>query len=380
MGIWKRLKSILVKSDDDDVTFEELFEDYRQVYLKSLAIDKSAEFLARIFSKSDFIYTQAGRLEENEWGYLLNVRPNLDESASRFWQRLVYQLITQNEVLVVLSDDNQLLIADSYVREESALYDDVFHSVVVKGYRFHRRFAMGDVIFLQYNNNRLSRYLDELFVDYHKLYQRMVEFLARNNQIRGVLKVRGATQFNKEQTEKVKKYSERLFKAFSDRSVAIVPTMDGLDYQELSNSAGNRTVSVDELQKLKRQFENDVADILGVPNAILHGDMANLEHSQQVLVQFCLEPLTKKIQDELNAKLMEREDYVAGNRVKVISQDYRNLFDLASSIDKLISSGAFSRNEIRAELDYMAIEGGDEFIMTKNYEKMTEGDGRDEDD
>lgn len=352
--------------------FGDLEHAFESLYLKSLAVDKSAEFLARIVAQSEFRYLKQGKRFDNEWSYLLNVAPNHNESASQFWQKLVYRLILKNEVLVILTDDNQLLIADSYIRQRYACYDDTFESVSVADFTFKRKFKMADVIFLQYNNNRLEEYLSGLFMDYQKLYNRIMEALARNGQIRGVLKAKANGSFDEERVKKLQTYADKLFKSFTNKSVSIAPTMDGIEYEELTNKAANSMMSVDEMKKLKYQFEDDISDILGIPTALRHGDMANLENSQKMFFVDCLGPLNKKIADQLNAKIIGRSKFKSGHEWQVVGIDRRDLFDLATNIDKLISSGSFNVNEIRSELGYDAIAGGDRYFMTKNYQELNE--------
>lgn len=355
---------------ESSYNFDELFTDYQNLYLKNLAIDKSAEFLARIFSNSDFKFLNS---DKKTWSYILNVKPNKNESASRFWQRFIYKLITENEVLVVLSEDDQLLIADSFDHIEYAVYEDLFQQVTVKDYTFKRTFKMNEVIYLQYNNNRLSNYIDGLFADYEKLHQRMIETIQRNNQIRGTLGVRGNASMKENRTEVMKSYAEKLFSAFSTKSVAIVPTVDGLEYNELTNTTGTSNVSIDDVKTIRRQFDDEIADILGIPAVVLHGDMATLDSSQKALVIYCMQPLFKKVEDELNAKLLSKDEYEKGTFITIVGLSHINIIECASNIDKLIASGTFNRNEVRNEFGFDDIEDGDKFIMTKNYVEYGKG-------
>ncbi|MFU1850511.1 phage portal protein, partial [Enterococcus faecium] len=80
----------------------------------------------------------------------------------------------------------------------------------------------------------------------------------------------------------------------------------GLEYNELTNTVGETNQSIDELKKLKRQFVDEVADILGIPSTILHGELADLESAQTVLNKYCVKSLNKKIEDELNAKTISK--------------------------------------------------------------------------
>ena len=360
----------LFKREVPEVGFE--FEDLERMFgnlqLKSLAIDKSAEFIARIFAKSAFKYQENGKAKSSDWDYLLNVRPNKNESASDFWQKVVYRLITKNEVLIFLTTDDQLLVADSYTRTKYAVYDDVFEFVTCRGFTFEKRFRMSEVIFLQYNNNRLQDYISDLFSDYEKLHTRLVEALARNNQIRGTLKTKNNGSFNTEMLTKLQSYAEVLFKSFSTKTIAIVPAQDGMEYTEHTNTTGTSNISVDELKKLRRQFDDEVADILGIPTALIHGDMANLENSQKMFNSYCYQSLVKKMSDGLNFALVSRWKYEHNNLFVIIGEGQKDKFALAENIDKLISSGAMTRNEVRSELGLESVPGGDKFLITKNYQ------------
>lgn len=360
----------LFKREVPEIGFE--FEDLERMFgnlqLKSLAVDKSAEFIARIFAKSEFKYLEDGKAKFSDWNYLLNVRPNKNESASDFWQKVVYRLITKNEVLIILTMDDQLLVADSYTRTKYAVYDDVFEYVTCRGFTFEKRFRMSEVIFLQYNNNRLQDYISDLFADYEKLHTRLVEALARNNQIRGTLKTKNNGSFDKEMLAKLQSYAEILFKSFNTKTIAIVPAQDGMEYTEHTNTTGTSNISVDELKKLRQQFDDEVADILGIPTALIHGDMANLENSQKMFNSYCYQSLVKKMSDGLNFALVSKWKYERNNLFVIVGEGQKDKFALAENIDKLISSGAMTRNEVRSELGLESVPGGDKFLITKNYQ------------
>ena len=360
----------LFKREVPEVGFE--FDDLERMFgnlqLKSLAIDKSAEFIARIFAKSEFKYLEDGKAKFSDWNYLLNVRPNKNESASEFWQKVVYRLITKNEVLIFLTTDDQLLVADSYTRTKYAVYDDVFEYVTCRGFTFEKHFRMSEVIFLQYNNNRLQDYISDLFADYEKLHTRLVEALARNNQIRGTLKTKNNGSFNEQMRDKLQSYADGLFKSFSTKTIAIVPAQDGMEYSEHTNTTGTSNISVDELKKLRWQFDDEVADVLGIPTALIHGDMANMENSQKMFNSYCYQSLVKKMSDGLNFALVSRRQYERNHLFVIIGEGQRDKFALAENIDKLISSGAMTRNEVRSELGLESVPGGDKFLITKNYQ------------
>jgi hypothetical protein len=70
-------------------------------------------------------------------------------------------------------------------------------------------------------------------------------------------------------------------------------------------------------------------------------------------------------------------EYLEGQKIEVKAVSYQNIFDLATSIDKLISSSAFTGNEMRLEAGYEASNDPnlDKHYITKNYTEMNIGEG-----
>jgi len=369
MAVFSTFFDIFKKNSELEYLYDMEFmtDTSSRAYLKKMAVDSCINFVGRTISQSEFRYKVDGKAVKNDWYYKLNVRPNTDDSASTFWQKYIYKLLYENEALIVLSDTNDLLIVDSYVRNELALYEDTFSSVTVKDYTFERTFKMSEVIYIEYNNEKLESFIAGLFGDYGELFGRMIEVSLRNNQIRGTVDVDTVQGFDEAKKAKLQNYINKLYSAFSKNSVAIVPQLKGFTYNELS-SVGTSSQSIDELTKVKRSLIDDVARMLGVPSALIHGEMADLSANIEAYIKFCTTPLLKKLEDELNAKLFEQEEYLGGSNVEVIGINKPDIFKLSESIDKLISSGGFTKNEIRIANGYEPVEGGDIFMVTKNYQ------------
>lgn len=79
-----------------------------RAYLKRMAIDSVINFVARTMSTSQFRFRQNKKTLKKEWDFVLNARPNKSKSAADFWHKFFYKLIIDNEILIILSDDNQL--------------------------------------------------------------------------------------------------------------------------------------------------------------------------------------------------------------------------------------------------------------------------------
>ncbi|MGM7682650.1 phage portal protein [Cytobacillus sp. Hm23] len=344
-------------------------ETSHRAYLKKIALETCINFIGRTISQSDFRLMEDGKRQLNDWHYLLNVRPNTDQSAADFWQKFIYELIYENEVLVILTDHNDLLIADSFTRVEYAVYADVFKDVTVKDYTFQRSFRMDEVIYITYNNDKLSDFMDGMFKDFADLFSRMIETSMRANQIRGTVSIESTGSLDEKSRTKLQSFIDKLFHAFKNNSVAVVPKLKGFDYNEVSNGSNNGK-SIEELTKLKKSLIDDVADILGIPNALIHGEQSDYETSIKAYVKFCIGPLIKKIGDELNAKLIDKNQYLNGSLVEVKGVTEKDLITHAEAVDKLVASGAFTRNEVRELFGAERSDNPelDEFVITKNYQ------------
>ncbi len=354
--------------------FDIFQETSTRVQMKRLAINTCVSFLARTIAQSEFRLKKDGKYQKDELYYRLNVRPNKNQTASTFWQTVVDKLIHENECLIIQADDEDLLIADSYTHNEYAVYEDIFSNVVVKDFEFKRTFKQSEVLHLRYTNERLAPLIDSIYKDYGDLFGRILNAQKRKNQIRSTVKVDANTSKNKEGLAKLQEFINRMYKAIDEKETAIVPEQPGFEYKEHFSGSGNGRESVDEINKVTDGFLDKVAMAIGIPTGLLYGEMADISGEMQNYLTFTVKPFLKKIKDEVNAKFVEKKDYLNGTHLDVKVVSYQSIFDIAESIDKLISSGVFNGDEIREETGY-DITGEEihkKYFMTKNYQESSE--------
>ncbi|WP_363929458.1 phage portal protein [Peribacillus frigoritolerans] len=366
----------LIKSRNKELDFMfdfDLIQDTsKKIHMKQLAFQTCINMIGRTIYQSEFYVKKDKKIVKDEMYYRLNVRPNPNMSASQFWQTVVHKLIYDNECLVIQSDTEDLLIADSFTRVEYALVNDSFKDVTIKDFTFSRTFQMSDVIYLEYSNKKLSTMLDGLYVDYGELFGRIIEFQKRKNQIRGLVNVESTYEKDEKTQRRLQAYIDKIYKAFTDKAVAFVPQQKGFKLEELKNTT--QAQSVDEVNKVVDGFLNQVAKALGIPISLLHGDMADIEKPTRNYMTFCIDPFLKKIKDELNGKLIDKKDYLAGKKMETKRVSNINLFDVATAVDKLRASGTFNGNELREALGEERVDEPimDRYFITKNYQESSE--------
>ncbi|MFJ9301964.1 phage portal protein [Bacillus toyonensis] len=370
-SVFKRNKELEFMLDLDLIA-----DTANRLHMKRLALDTCVSFLGRTISQSEFRVRNGKTFEKKELYYRLNVRPNKNMTASTFWERFIRKLIYDNECLVIQADDGDLLIADGFQHNEYAVYEDAFTDVTVKDYTFKRSFKQSEVIHLKYRNDKLSPLIDGLFADYGDLFGRILNSQKRKNQVRGTVDMDMIGAKTEEQIAKLQEFIDNMYKSIGSKDIAIVPQQKGINYNEIYNGVANGP-SVEEINKVTNGFLNQVAMAFGIPTALIYGEMADVEKQTKNYMLFTVRPLLKKLSDEANVKFFEMSEYLLGRRIEVKAVSYQSIFDLATSIDKLISSSAFTGNEIRSEVDYEDSDDPNLNIhhITKNYTKLDESEG-----
>lgn len=353
--------------------FELLRETSKKAYIKRWALDTCINHIARTISQTKFeILDSESKDNSSTTHYKLNVRPNTDESAATFWQKVIRKLIYDNEVLIVVTDTKDLIIADDFTREEYALYDDIFEHIVVGDFEFERSFKMSEVIYLEYNNESIMNMLSGLFSDYGEIFGRLYQSNLMNNQIRATLAMDANVGMSQESQEKMQSFINKAYESFSSNDIAIVPLQKGYSYEEHSSKNVAKTSSqIDDLAKVPNQLLSYVATNLGIPLPLLDGSVADIEAMTDNYMKFCINHFVEKIVDELNAKLYSERGYKEGKRIKAITIGAKTPIEKAEALDKLVASGSFTPNEVRDMFNYPHIEDEemDKVMVTKNYIK-----------
>ncbi|HCX2869688.1 TPA: phage portal protein [Staphylococcus aureus] len=344
----------------------------KKTHIKRLAINSCIELIAKTVSQVEFKIKDNNKYTKDSMYYKLNVKPNINESATQFWQKAIYKLLYDNELLIIQNDSEDLLVADSYQVTEYAHVPNIYSQVRIGDFEYTRTFNSNDVIHIKYNNENSESILNELYGDYGDLFARFIEFQMRKSQVRSIVKIDSKWGNDKERRAKVNKFIQDIYQNFKDKSFAIVPEQEGIQYKEqtLSQAAN----SVDDVDKVGKQFLNNYAIKFGIPVQLLTGDIAEVDQNMKRFIKMTIKPLLQLIVTELNAKLFDEKQYLNDSKIiaNTLPITFDSIFDMANQIDKLVASSVFVGNEIRRELGYEESKDElmNEHLVTKNYQTL----------
>ncbi|HDK4055299.1 TPA: phage portal protein [Staphylococcus aureus] len=344
----------------------------KKTHIKRLAINSCIELIAKTVSQVEFKIKDNNKYTKDSMYYKLNVKPNINESATQFWQKAIYKLLYDNELLIIQNDSEDLLVADSYQVTKYAHVPNIYSQVRIGDFEYTRTFNSNDVIHIKYNNENSESILNELYGDYGDLFARFIEFQMRKSQVRSIVKIDSKWGNDKERRAKVNKFIQDIYQNFKDKSFAIVPEQEGIQYKEqtLSQAAN----SVDDVDKVGKQFLNNCAIKFGIPVQLLTGDIAEVDQNMKRFIKMTIKPLLQLIVTELNAKLFDEKQYLNDSKIiaNTLPITFDSIFDMANQIDKLVASSVFVGNEIRRELGYEESKDElmNEHLVTKNYQTL----------
>ncbi len=381
MGFEAPLKRVLEKLTGEtqqvgvkEITVEELWSSGGEVYVRELAFWACVNLIANAVSKCEFKTFERGKEVKKRNYYRWNISPNLNQSGSVFIHKLISQLYRHNEALVIESS-GQLLVADSFCRKPYALLDDVFSQVQVGDFSFSRTFLQSEVLYFHLGEKDMRKVTAGLYNAYSRLIDYTMQSYQKSRGTKGILKINSSRITSEEDRAKFDKLMNQDFRALFSADNAVLPLFDGYEFEPLSS----KTYSNEGTRDI-RAMVDDVLDFtargFGLPPALLNGSVQDTDKAIDQALTFCLDPLCTMLAEEINRKTYGEEGFMAGDYLQIDTKAVKHvdLLSVSASVDKLISSGAFTINDIRDLVGEPKIPEpwADEHYMTKNYATIAE--------
>ena len=362
----ERREAVKAVMTDDDVR-NAVYE----IYLRELAFWTCVNKIANAVSKCEFKTFLGGKETKGREYYRWNVEPNQNQNAAGFIYKLIGQLYRNNEALVV-EVGQQLYVAEGYSKEKYALRGYRFSSITFDDYQLKETLDMKDVLFFELNSKDMRKLVNGMYESYSKLITYASDAYKRSRGRKGILKIDGIAENSDAFDKNFDDLMTNQFKNFFNQENAVLPLFEGYDYNDISQNAKTySTESTRDIKSLADDIFDFTARAFSFPPSLAKGDVQDTEKATDELLTFVIDPLVKMLQQEINRKRngyagFARGDYV---RIETLAVKHIDLFDIATSVDKLISSGAFTVNDILEVLGKPAIEEdwAKQHFITKNY-------------
>lgn len=341
--------------------------------IERVAIMTAVNYLSAAVAQSEFRTFLNGEEVKKKEYYLWNISPNKNQSSTQFLQDLVETLIYNNEVLIV-ERGSDMFIADGYARDEQGTKTDVFTGISVRGETFPDKKA-DKVLYLRMHNEDIRPLLSSLCNQYEAIITEAMEGYEKTNADKGILTI-GTVKSTKIDHEKIQKdLLNNRFKDFFSSKNAVLPLYDGYSYTPHTRSVRN-TSELTDIKTMSDEIYNRVGQAFRIPPTLLRGEVVNNETAMTQFLQLSVRPVCNMLSEEITRKRYGEAGYLSGSYVLVdsASVELGGVFSAAQRIDKLISCGVFSIDEVRAKLGEPVIGTPEtqQHFITKNYGTIAE--------
>jgi len=360
----------------DEVTLKTCsVDESNDIYYKTLIAEASVNLITKTISRAEFQTFENGKETKKLNYYILNVEANKNKSASLFWRETIEKLLKKGEALILLQD-NQMFLADSFTRNEFAFIENTYTNIAIGDYTLSDTKKESEVLYLKDNNSTISNAINGICNDYTKLINSSIKGYQNSKARKGKLKIPTNLPKTLQEEGKLQDHIQTTMADFMDPSKdAVYPETSGFEYTEVAESKGSKS---NDSGRETKNFINDVFDFMaisyGIPPSLLKGDTVDTKDAVNNFLTFCINPLAKLITDEINRKMYGYKLYKERTYAKLDTSNIKtvDLKDIANSIDLLNRNGALTNDDILRALGKEPI-GGDIGAMrfiTRNLEVL----------
>lgn len=344
------------------------------VAARSLAFEMCVQRIAKAVSKCEFRVYQRGKEKKDAWFYAFNVRPNCNETATEFWTKFIHRLYYHDEVLIIRQESEkrglQLFVADSYTLDENnVMQPQVFSNVQIGQMALNRTYSMDEVFFFRNHNGQTRRLLDETLGLTLSLMVSAAKSYRRANGSKWALEIGRVMENKDNRDEDFREKQQQKLKSFLDSEDAMWLSTKGTELKQLQT--GGTAKDTRDIKALLDDAIELTCKAFLMPTNIMTGQVTDTSKAVDDFLTFCLDSVVELIQDGLNAKRYDMEEFLKGDHIRINTQSIKHIdvLDMATSVDKLLSSGVFCINDIMRILGNEPIqeEWANQHFMTKNY-------------
>lgn len=354
ISIFKWLAGKIFQGTPKEITCEDLYAMAEELRIRELAFNTCVNMIANAVGKCEFKTFDNGKPVQRDEYYLWNFEPNINQNSTAFMHKLIYKLYSENEVLVIAvthRDGHEMLaIADSYVKSpEYATKMNEYTEVTVGQTTYTKTFRENEVMHFVLNHVNIKPVIDEMYASYHKLVSAAMKNYTWGSGKHLKVHVSQIMQGNTEFQSEFSNIINKQIKPFLDGDSGVLPEFEGYAYENIGGNPDTQR-STRDIRALIDDIFTFTANAFGIPPVLLLGNVAGTQDAMNRWLTTGIDPLCDQLQEEITRKRYGKEDWKKGKylRIDTTTIIHFDMFSNAEKVEKLIGSGAYSINDVRA--------------------------------
>ena len=300
--------------------------------------------------------------------YLLNVSPNVNQNAVELKRKFIHKLFLENEALI-FENNGQLYVADSFNKEQQPIKGDKFTNIALNHETKTFTRKANDGFYFNLGEQNFKVLGEGMLEDVAEALKYATDIYQSSNDEKYKLILDEVKVGDKEFNEKFETVIKKQLETFINNRKAVYPQFKGQNLERLSKGDG-KTDSTD-IRNIRKEIFEDTAKAFKMPVSMLYGNMTNVKDIISSYITFTIDPLAEMINQELTRKTGTFSEYLNGTQFKVDTTSimHIDIFEIADKFDKLIASGGYCVDELRVKVGDIPLDSdfSKQHWMTKNY-------------
>lgn len=345
--------------------------------ISDAAIEKAENMIAKAIAKSEFVVQRKGERAKDDVYWILNVKPNPNETATEFWTKVVKQLLRKGECVIVNLKGN-LYRASNFYTDNAVTkvkkYTDVSIEVVDDSLAIANTFKADDVLHLRNTNKKILNYLRKNL----EMYNAIATGLMNSKKIGSVPKftldvegsmpiIRTKDKDGKDKQITADMYKEQIKKLLESEDIEILTNQNGIKTSQMQI---NTNVSTEDISRMTKEIYKECAYAYDIPEAVFVGTITEKADSTNEFITYAVSWLVEMLNDSMTAALVGKEAYLNGEKIWINMGKFKHVdvIESAGNLDKLRAIG-FTLDEIMELVGREPLNTpfSTERVITKNY-------------
>lgn len=348
-----------------------------------MAAEKANGMIAKAIAKSEFVVQRNGKRVKDDVYWMLNIKPNPNETATEFWMKAIQCMFSKQECLIV--HQNGCLYRASTFSVDNAVtkskrYTNVYLEVNGDTYKTAKTFKAEDVIHLRNTNKKILEFLKKNLTLYNDIASGLLTAKKAASTPKFTIDIEGPVPLirskdddGKEKTLTIDQYKQQVKELLESEDIQIITNQSGMKINYLKNESN---VSVEDITKLTKEAFTECAYAYDIPVAAFLGTITEKADSTNEFITYAVNWLVEMIDDAMIAALVGKDSFFKGEKIWIDMTKYKhvNVIESGDKLEKLRGIG-FTLDEILELLGREPLNTpfSQERVYTKNFGNETKG-------
>lgn len=369
---WNKSKSGEIQYYADLITVE-----IEKLGISMLAIQKAVNMIAHAIAKSEFVVQRKDGRQKDHVYWLLNIRPNRNETATDFWISVIQKLLLETECLICKMGDG-LYIVDAYTVNDTVMGPQKYSDITIKSngktLKLRKSFLSDDIIHLRAQNEKIKMYLNKVLEMMNDIASAVAAAKKLSSTPKFTLDIQGQLPVIRTKDENgidkvltIDEFKKSVKTLLESGNIEVLQNSNGMSISQLKIESN---ITSEDIVKMTNEINIECAFAFDIPRAVFLGEITEKADSTNEFITYAVGWIVELLNDSLNAKIVGEEDYLSGEYIWVDMSKFkhRDIIECASNMDKLRSIG-YNFDEVREMTGWEPLntEFSRERVITKNY-------------